>query len=74
MVVPVHGNRDLPVGTLRAIPPQTDLSLDEISDLIQTRWPTIPPMRTRVIEASRPEVGRESQVLEVGAVPQPRPK
>lgn len=32
--VPVHGNRDLPLGTLRAILRQADLSADELAEYL----------------------------------------
>lgn len=32
VVVPVHGNRDLPTGTLRAILRQADLTAEELGD------------------------------------------
>ena len=34
VVVPVHGNRDLPPGTLRSILRQADLSDDDFQDLL----------------------------------------
>ncbi|MFN2496822.1 MAG: type II toxin-antitoxin system HicA family toxin [Pseudonocardiaceae bacterium] len=34
MVVPVHGHRDLPTGTLRAILHQADLTPDELAALL----------------------------------------
>ncbi|MGH3803054.1 MAG: type II toxin-antitoxin system HicA family toxin [Pseudonocardiaceae bacterium] len=34
VVVPVHGNRDLPTGTLRAILRQADLTPDELTALL----------------------------------------
>ncbi len=34
MVVPVHGNRDLPTGTLRAILRQAELTADELASLL----------------------------------------
>lgn len=34
VVVPVHGNRDLPIGTLRAILRQADLTPDEFATLL----------------------------------------
>lgn len=34
VVVPVHGNRDLPTGTLRAILRQADLTAEELGDLL----------------------------------------
>jgi predicted RNA binding protein YcfA (HicA-like mRNA interferase family) len=34
VVVPVHGNRDLPTGTLRAILRQAELTADELADLL----------------------------------------
>ena len=34
VVVPVHGNRDLPTGTLRAILRQADLTPDELAALL----------------------------------------
>ncbi len=34
VVVPVHGNRDLPTGTLRAILRQADLDADELIRLL----------------------------------------
>jgi predicted RNA binding protein YcfA (HicA-like mRNA interferase family) len=34
VVVPVHGNRDLPTGTLRAILRQSNLSVDELVRLL----------------------------------------
>jgi predicted RNA binding protein YcfA (HicA-like mRNA interferase family) len=35
VVVPVHGNRDLPTGTLASILRQAGLSADELSRLLQ---------------------------------------
>lgn len=35
VAVPVHGNRDLPTGTLRAILRQTELTADELAELLQ---------------------------------------
>ncbi|MGH4012491.1 MAG: type II toxin-antitoxin system HicA family toxin [Pseudonocardiaceae bacterium] len=34
VVVPVHGNRDLPTGTLRAILRQADLTPDDLATLL----------------------------------------
>jgi predicted RNA binding protein YcfA (HicA-like mRNA interferase family) len=34
VVVPVHGHRDLPTGTLRAILRQADISPEELADLL----------------------------------------
>ncbi len=34
VVVPVHGNRDLPLGTLRAILRQADLSPENLEKLL----------------------------------------
>ncbi len=34
VVVPVHGNRDLPTGTLRAILRQAELTADELASLL----------------------------------------
>jgi len=34
VVVPVHGNRDLPAGTLRAILRQAKISTEELIDLL----------------------------------------
>lgn len=34
VIVPVHGNRDLPIGTLRAILRQSDLTPDQLNDLL----------------------------------------
>jgi hypothetical protein len=34
VVVPVHGNRDLPTGILRAILRQAELTADELADLL----------------------------------------
>ncbi len=34
VVVPVHGNRDLPTGTLRAVLRQADLTADELTTLL----------------------------------------
>jgi predicted RNA binding protein YcfA (HicA-like mRNA interferase family) len=34
VVVPVHGNRDLPADTLGAILRQTDLTADELANLL----------------------------------------
>lgn len=35
VVVPVHGNRDLPVGTLRSILRQANLTVDEFARLLR---------------------------------------
>ena len=34
ITVPVHGNRDLPTGTLRSILRQADLTPEELADLL----------------------------------------
>lgn len=34
VVVPVHANRDLPTGTLRAILRQAELTTDELAELL----------------------------------------
>lgn len=34
VIVPVHGNRDLPTGTLRAVARQAGLAIDELADLL----------------------------------------
>ncbi|MGH2748393.1 MAG: type II toxin-antitoxin system HicA family toxin [Actinomycetota bacterium] len=34
VVVPVHGNRDLPLGTLRAILRQAELTPEELTELL----------------------------------------
>jgi predicted RNA binding protein YcfA (HicA-like mRNA interferase family) len=34
VIVPVHGSRDLPTGTLRAILRQAELTADELADLL----------------------------------------
>ena len=34
VTIPVHGNRDLPVGTLRAILRQSSLTTEELIDLL----------------------------------------
>jgi predicted RNA binding protein YcfA (HicA-like mRNA interferase family) len=34
IVVPVHANRDLPIGTLRSILNQADLSADDFLELL----------------------------------------
>jgi predicted RNA binding protein YcfA (HicA-like mRNA interferase family) len=34
VVIPVHGNRDLPTGTLGAILKQADLTLDDLAELL----------------------------------------
>ncbi|MGH2602936.1 MAG: type II toxin-antitoxin system HicA family toxin [Dehalococcoidia bacterium] len=34
VTVPVHGNRDLPTGTLRSILRQADLTPEELADLL----------------------------------------
>jgi predicted RNA binding protein YcfA (HicA-like mRNA interferase family) len=34
IVVPVHGNRDLPTGTLRSILRQADLTPEDLVDLL----------------------------------------
>ncbi len=38
VVVPVHGDRDLPVGTLRSILRQADLTAEELTELAHQRW------------------------------------
>jgi predicted RNA binding protein YcfA (HicA-like mRNA interferase family) len=35
VVVPVHGNRDLPLGTLQSILKQASLSADELRELLR---------------------------------------
>ena len=35
VVVPVHGNRDLPLGTMRSILRQADMSVDELVRLLR---------------------------------------
>lgn len=35
VVVPIHGNRDLPVGTLRSILRQANLTVDEFARLLR---------------------------------------
>ena len=35
VIVPVHGNRDLPAGTLRSIVRQSGLSVDELVELLK---------------------------------------
>lgn len=37
VVVPVHGNRDLPTGTLRAIIRQAGLSVEDFSELLSSK-------------------------------------
>jgi predicted RNA binding protein YcfA (HicA-like mRNA interferase family) len=34
VVIPVHGNRDLPTGTLRSILRQADLTSEELSEML----------------------------------------
>jgi len=36
VIVPVHGNRDLPLGTLRAVLRQAGLSADDLSELLRS--------------------------------------
>lgn len=35
VVIPIHGNRDLPAGTMRSILRQADLSAEELADLLR---------------------------------------
>lgn len=34
VVVPVHGNRDLPIGTLRSVLRQAELSREDLNELL----------------------------------------